>query len=439
MTNRTLILFGLIFALFLFGLATLSAAPLAMALPLLLYLALGLVQRPEPLELTAERSFGHERARPNEPITVRLFVTNTGAQPRILAIEDTLPAGMRVIDGDHNALTTLAPGETRTLEYTVQAPRGEYKFRAVHIAASDPFDLAVRHEQLDAPGMLTIEPDLQPLRTIAIRPPRTRGFAGPIAARQAGSGVDFFFLREYQPGDRQRAINWRASARAIARAQARADQTVFTNLFEQERIADVGLILDARQQSELHSQRGSLFERSVQATAALADTFLSNGNRVSLLIYGGGIASVFPGYGRGHRMRIFAALGRATPGHHFVFETLRNLPTRMFTPQSQIVFVGPLPGEDVDTLVRMRARGYAVMVVSPNPVRFATQPGEVSSRSDALALRAATAERALHLQQLRRQGITTVDWDVDEPLDTVLRSALRPSALQARGNIGGVA
>jgi uncharacterized protein (DUF58 family) len=432
------ILFALIFALLLFGAATLSAAPIAMALPLIAYLALGLVRPPAPPQVTAQRTLERQRTVADAPITVRLEITNVGADAATLQIEDALPPGVTVSDGDSRALVTLAPGEMHALTYQARAPRGEYKFRNALITTDDLFGLHRRTYELEAPATLVAEPNPPPLRSIAIRPPRTRGFAGPIAARQAGSGIDFFFLREYQPGDRQRAINWRASARSLARAQVRADQTIFTNLYEQERIADVGLILDARSQSDLRSPRGSLFEFSVQAAAALADAFLNDGNRVSLLIYGGGLASVFPGYGRAHRMRILNALGRAEPGHHFVFENLKSLPTRMFTPQSQIVFIGPLPGGDVDTLIRMRLRGYAVLVVSPDPIRFAA-PTQMGGRIDAMAQRTALAERALHVQQLQRHGIAVVDWDVDQPLDATLRTALRPAVMHARGTIGGMA
>jgi uncharacterized protein (DUF58 family) len=110
----------------------------------------------------------------------------------------------------------------------------------------------------------------------------------------------------------------------------------------------------------------------------------------------------------------------------------------MFTPQSQIVFIGPLPSDDVDTLTRIRARGYAVMVVSPDPVRLAA-PEAPSDRIESLARRTALAERALHVQQLRRGGVDVVDWDPAQPLDGALRTALRPTAMQARGSIGGLA
>ena len=127
---------------------------------------------------------------------------------------------------------------------------------------------------LPTDGQLFILPPVLRLRRVAIQPRRTRIFSGTIPARQGGSGVEFFDVREYQQGDSPRWINWRATARH--------PQNVFSNEFEQERAADVGLILDGRHRTNDFGDR-SIFENSVLATAALADTFLNAGNRVGLL------------------------------------------------------------------------------------------------------------------------------------------------------------
>jgi uncharacterized protein (DUF58 family) len=102
---------------------------------------------------------------------------------------------------------------------------------------------------------------VQRLRQVIIRPRRTRDDAGPVPSRQGGAGVDFFNLREYQAGDPLRWLNWKAIARHT--------QTLFTNQFEIERITDVGLILDARQQCDFSHPGASLFEYSVRGAHAI--------------------------------------------------------------------------------------------------------------------------------------------------------------------------
>lgn len=418
-TGKAAGLFAGVIALVLFGLATLNSGVIALAIPLLIYLGMGFWLRPEPPQLTGSRRLSTDRATVGQPVTVTVTVTNAGAPLSEVLIEETLLPGFEVIEGDTRLLTTLAAGETATLEYTVRGARGVYRFAGVNIVAGNPLGIFSRRAMLVSDNQLLIQPEAMRLRSITIRPPRTRGFAGPILSRQGGSGVDFLGLREYQMGDRLRWVNWRVTARAMERNA----QGVFTNVYEQERLADVGIILDARQSSDLQTEQGSLFEYANRASAALAEAFLDDGNRVGLLVYGSGIDGVFPGYGRVQRDRILRTLGRATAGHHFVFETLRNLPTRFFPAQSQIIFVSPVSTDDVPTLTQLRSHDYAVMVVSPNPIAFEANALTLDDRTRQ-AMRIAEAERAFNFQQLRRSGMQVVDWDVSQPLDAVIHESL---------------
>jgi uncharacterized protein (DUF58 family) len=206
------------------------------------------------------------------------------------------------------------------------------------------------------------------------------------------------------------------------------DQKLYTNVFEQERVADVGLILDTRERVNVVAASDSLFEYAVRAAAALAENFLDDGNRVSLLVYGTGITAVFPGYGRIQRKRILKTLSNAKPGLNYALETLAALPTRMFPAQSQIVFVSPLAPEDIPVIIQMRARGYAVMVVSPDPISY-----EAARYQDFTtpAYRLAYAERDFMLRQIRRNGVQVVNWRVDQPLEVAIHHTLarQPTAL----------
>ena len=100
---------------------------------------------------------------------------------------------------------------------------------------------------------------------------------GPSPPGQVAAGTDFFGVREYQPGDPPSAINWRTSARYVDK--------LYANEFQQERVADVGIVLDGRLRTNEFARGHSLFEYSVQAAASLADALLNQGNRVGLLVY----------------------------------------------------------------------------------------------------------------------------------------------------------
>ena len=253
--------------------------------------------------------------------------------------------------------------------------------------------------------------------------------AGQIPARQGGPGVEFYGVREYQPGDPTRWIN--------SRATARHPQSLFVNEFEQERVADVGLILDARRQSDVRTHDGALFEYAIQAAAALADTFLHRGNRVGLLMYGRSLDWTMPGYGKVQRERILRALARAETGDLPVLERLDYLPTRLFPARSQIVLISPLLPHDLEMLTILRARGYQLLVISPDPVSF-EQRGLAGQPEAATAARIARLERALLLQRCRRTGVAIVDWPIDVPFQEIAEAALSRPPIGLIGRDGAL-
>ena len=353
-------------------------------------------------------------------VLLLLFRANSiaiGSKIERVFIEDQVPPGLDVIDGETNLLTSLSTGESETLSYKVRGGRGYYRFHQIKVSASDHFGLYRRQENIPAEGRLFVQPEVLRIGRLAIRPRGTRVYSGYIPARQGGPGVEFFGVREYQAGDPLRWINWRSSARHR--------QSVFINEFQQERVADVGIILDTRRRSEVRLLDGtSLFEYGVQATAALAETFLTDGNRVGLLLYGTQLDWTFPGYGKIQRERIMQSLARAEPGDSLIFGSLDHLPTRLFPPNAQLVIISPLQNDDHENLIRLRARGYALLVISPDPITFEAKGIKERDKNTQLAIRLAHLERILMLNKIRQAGIHVLDWNTDDPLDNAIRISM---------------
>jgi uncharacterized protein (DUF58 family) len=406
---------SLAYALLFLGLATLNGGMLVLAIPLVVLLGAAFLWGPETPQLKITRSLSAESVPPGTPVVVTLSVVNEGPALEEVTVEDAVPPMLEVIDGEPSALFFLPAGGEVEITYTVRGKRGAFEFQDVRVTAGEYLGVFRRRVTFLVLGRLFILPEILRMRQMAIRPLRTRAYAGPVPARQGGSGVAFYGVREYQPGDPLRWINWRVSARHRHR--------LFTNEFEQERVADVGLILDARGRSDVRGPEGTLFEHAVAATASLASSFLNDGNRVGLLVYGGFLDWTFPGYGKLQRKRIMEALARAETGESMVFESFDYLPTRFFPAKSQIVLVSPLCAGDPSMLIRLRARGYQVLVVSPDPVSFEART--LSAQPDVeLAARIARLERALLLRKLRRAGIQVVDWQVERPFDRVVHASL---------------
>jgi uncharacterized protein (DUF58 family) len=429
MTNRFWFLGLVIYILVFFGLLTLEGGLLLLAVPLLAYLGLALYFAPGSLDLTVIRTISTDNVPEGRPVTIKVTIHNKGHSLEEVLLEDLLSNKLTLVDGKTRKRLAVPAGGTAELEYTVHGPRGKYRFEGIHITATDLFGIFHIQKVFPAPASVLVFPNVTQLRQIHIRPRQTRGFAGPILARRGGSGVDFYGVREYQIGDSPRRINWRISSRH--------EQEFFSNEFEQEAIADVGLILDSRRQTNLVGDDASLFEYSVLATASIVDSILQEGHRVSLLVYGFGMERIYPGYGKVQKKRIMRLLAQAEPGDNYALESLVYLPTRLFSARSQIILVSPMNNDDLHPLLRLRSHGYEVMAVCPNPLDYATrlrsqklraQNGRKektrASEPNPSVLRLAQIERALLFGNLRRAGIQVVDWKVDQPLSKALHAVL---------------
>ncbi len=413
--GRLLLLAGLVYGLLLIGLATLNGGMLALALPIIVYLGAALIYAPDVPKLQITRELSADRVQADAPVGVKLSIRNESGHLEEVLVEDFMPRGLKLIEGQPNKVVLLPPEKILEITYTVSGPRGRYEFQQVRVTAADHLGLFRREVLSPVPGSFIVLPQVPKLRQVMIRPLRTRASTGLIPARVGGPGVDFFGVREYQTGDPLRWVNWRVTARYPRR--------IYTNEFEQERVADVGLVLDARQRHDLLANGDSLFEHAVRATASLADAFLRDGNRVAMLTYGAGLNWLFPGYGRLQRERILQALARVQTGESEIFETLDYLPTRFFPPHSQIVIISSLCNADLATLIRLRAHGYELLIISPDPIAFE----KASAQADAtlaLGARIAQRERAILLQRLRQAGAQIVDWPVDKPLDQAMLASL---------------
>ena len=408
------------YSLVIAGMVSVRGEFIALALPVVTYLLAGLLRAPDDVQLEATRHLSVERVSPNEDVVVTVTVVNRGALLEEVFLDDLLPAGLIVRFGHSRHLMRLAKGASFTFAYTVSGLRGGYGFEALSATVNDPLAVTSRWSRVEAKGQLFVFPPVTRLRHVAIRPRRTRVYAGSIPARVGGTGTEFFGVREYQPGDPHHSINWRVSARY--------EETLFANEFQQERVADVGIVLDGRLRTNQFAHGYSLFEHSVQAAAALADALLFQGNRVGLLVYASFLRWSLPGYGKVQRERILYTLAHAQAGGSDVFSDLEHLPTRLFPPESQIILVSPLVEDDLPPLVQLRAQGYQVMLVSPNPVSFEMSYLSKSPNME-LAGRVLRMERRLLLQKVQHAGIQALDWDVSEPFDLVVKRKLsRPPA-----------
>ena len=127
---------------------------------------------------------------------------------------------------------------------------------------------------------------------------------GEHRARVPGDGTEFTGVREYVPGDRQRAINWPASTR-LGRLQV--------NTFAAERSQDVVLLVDAT--SDVGEPGRSALDLGLRGASGAARAYLAARDRVGVITYQwGGAQWLAPSLGRRQFYRIVDALLQSDTG-----------------------------------------------------------------------------------------------------------------------------
>jgi uncharacterized protein (DUF58 family) len=424
MNERSRLLLFIISSLILAALIARDGKLLLLGMPFLVYIIFGVMQAPNEVRLVASRAFSSVSVPANQPVESRIVIENQGGDLVNLCLDDTLFPSMTIQEGQAQLHLSLAAGETTELKYVFRAARGVYSWSAIHACASDPFGLFDRECDIPAAGEIFVHPAPMHIHPMRIRPRFTLHSAGPNPSRLAGSGTDFWSVREYQAGDSLRRLNWRLAARH--------PRKLFTNEFEREEVADFGFILDARRLTSAGATEGALFEYSVSAAASLSDSCLKNGNRASLLILGDSLVSVFPGYGKNHLNVLMRNLARAKLGERVSFSSLEYFPARLFPARSLLVIFSTVDLRDLETYVRLRAFGYEVLLISPDPVDFTFRALPLT-KVNRMAFRAARVERVIQLKHLMKLGVIVIDWQVAIPLETVLHETMQ--RLSHRRNI----
>ncbi|MBR2693242.1 MAG: DUF58 domain-containing protein [Thermoguttaceae bacterium] len=100
-------------------------------------------------------------------------------------------------------------------------------------------------------------------------------FAGEYKSVFRGQGIEFSEVREYQPGDDVRLIDWNVTARA---------GRPFIKRFVEERELTILFMLDVSASGIFGSRRGKL-DTAVEAAATLMFSALKNNDKVGLLTF----------------------------------------------------------------------------------------------------------------------------------------------------------
>ncbi len=146
-----------------------------------------------------------------------------------------LPAGIDLVDGGLPRAVRLRAGEERVMPLLLRGRWGSWVLGDVRLRASDRLGARTWESRVERPCALRILPGAAAMREL-VSPAETHTATGSEVARVRGDGIEFADTRAFVPGDRMRAVNWRASARR---------GTLVVNERHPERNADVVVFLDS--------------------------------------------------------------------------------------------------------------------------------------------------------------------------------------------------
>lgn len=357
------------------------------------------------LEVEIERILPHDRILEGEIIEVKLKIKSKERIPSLKITED-VPSDLEVLEGSGEFLLSLKKGETRELSYKIKVRRGVHEFNQIKMSYQDPFGFFRKDKIMELYDELIGVPLIEDV----ITPYSTKGTkitVGPLPSPRIGEGVEFHAIRDYQPGDPFKIINWKATARI---------GKVMSNEYESERKVDVVIVLDAGYMG------AGVIDYSVRAAASLMLDCLKNGTSFGLLLSESVPLWARVDYGKRHFFKCVDLLSTAKPDkNNLIAYQVEHLIRTRFPANAQIIYISPLVSEESRKALRMMYYyGYKTIVISPNPYS-ALEP---KTKEEELAIKLLDLKRKAYLRKLSVYGLI-IDWDIKKSLKSAIAEVVK--------------
>jgi uncharacterized protein (DUF58 family) len=200
------------------------------------------------------------------------------------------------------------------------------------------------------------------LRQVKLIELRTRGlvnsvFTGEYRSVFKGQGMEFSEVREYQPGDEVRSIDWNVTARM---------RRPFVKRYIEERELTVMLVVDLSGSERFGTVKRFKSELASELAAVLAMSAIRNNDRVGVLLFTDRVEHVIPPRkGRRHVLRIirdllaFEPVGRGTD-----MVTAIDYVARMLNEHAIVFIVSDFLEADIQHPLKLLAQRHDVVAVT---------------------------------------------------------------------------
>ena len=211
-------------------------------------------------------------------VPVPLIATATAPAGGSVRVRQAAPAGIDVEPREAETALTATVTATR---------RGRHTLPATAARATGPLKLARWDHQPGGPAEVRVFPDLHTARRLALTVARGRfREQGATAHGMLGLGTEFELIRDYQPDDDIRQVNWRATAR-MGRPMS--------NQYRLDQDRDLVILVDAGRLSAARLEpHGTILDTELDAAAAIALVADQLGDRCGAIAFDREIRTALP-------------------------------------------------------------------------------------------------------------------------------------------------
>jgi uncharacterized protein (DUF58 family) len=308
---------------------------------------------PRRLKLVGERAGLFPRAQEGDRLDVEVKLTAKRRMSTFI-LEERVPERLgRIV---RVPITKLAPGAEVSHHYSLRCTRrGVYQVGPLVAVAGDPLGLSERETVVAEPFELLVHPRVE----LVSDRPLTRQFEDPPirppVSKPWPSGLEFYGMREYTPGDDLRRIVWRASARTGKIMVREAEQGITDQ---------ITVILDTDRGS--HSRDGEglseSFEMGVRAAASLGVRHLREGYQVNCETNGGPLTR--PLRGGTSQLLLLDALARVELSRQPLTAVVRRMLSGNQRAAHAVLITPRLGQAEAAQLKLLLNRGMSILVVA---------------------------------------------------------------------------
>src|SRR5216117_2281469 len=176
-------------------------------------------------------------------------------------------------------------------------------------------------------------------------------FAGDYHSVFKGRGMNFEDVREYQPGDEIRAIDWNVTARM---------GSALVKKFTEERELTVVLVVDVSASGNFGSVAQSKRELAAEVACVLAFSAIRNNDKVGLLLFSDRVELFIPPKkGRSHTLRIIREILYFTPAGRGTAPALAlDYLTNVVTRRAVVFFISDFQAPDFSHALAITGRRH---------------------------------------------------------------------------------